>query len=160
MGREILAPCNDIRRAEFVRAGLLLGVLPREHGIDALHDHAGEMRYIGVTAKDRLGFTGRINGRHVGGSESRSHKFSHAYNTGRMWRSKKDVGPDGRLAKSVRMAFARRYCRATYVTVPAHLHEHLTRLEAAVQALAPVGQLAWGNETRVPPLRRTRRPSK
>jgi hypothetical protein len=60
--------------------------LPDDHGIYALRDHVGQIRYIGVTASKQVGFHNRINGRHVTGSEGRSHKFSHAYNIGRIWR--------------------------------------------------------------------------
>lgn len=122
-----------------------LGALPRTHGIYALYDHEGLMRYVGITRNDRSGFFGRINQRHVAGSESRSHKFSHAYNTGRMWRAKGDARPDARLAKNLRTAFARRFCRATVVAVPAALHSDLPIFEGAVQRLAPVGQLTWIN---------------
>ena len=120
--------------------------LPRTHGIYALFDHAGEMRYVGITAGDRNGFYGRINNRHVAGSESRSHKFSHAYNTGRMWRAKGGTGADAKLAKALRTLFARRYCLASVVPVEIALHADLLTLEAVVQALAPAGQLLWLNK--------------
>jgi hypothetical protein len=90
-----------------------LDALPREHGIYALHDHRGAIRYIGITEADKYGFHGRINNRHVSGSEGRSHKFSHAYNTGRMWRAKKDSRLDAMLAKHLRTRLhqARRYAK-------------------------------------------------
>jgi hypothetical protein len=121
-----------------------LDALPREHGIYALHDHTGAIRYVGITKADRYGFRGRISSRHVSGSESRSHKFSHAYNTGRMWRAKKDDRPDASLAKQLRVAFIRQHCRATFVIVPSTLWGELPRLEIAVQAMAPEGMLDWG----------------
>lgn len=124
-------------------AAIALGELPREHGIYALHDHNGSIRYIGITRSDRSGLWGRIHGRHVCGSESRSHKFSHAYNTGRMWRAKEDRSSDAVLAKRLRTAFIRRNCRATFVSVPRALHDQLPRLELQVQALAPSGMLGW-----------------
>ena len=120
-----------------------LDALPREPGIYALHDHLGAIRYVGITA-DRYGFRGRINSRHVSGSESRSHKFSHAYNTGRMWRAPGDERPDAALAKLLRTAFIRQHCRATFITMPTMLWEELSKLEIAVQAKAPVGMLNWG----------------
>ena len=125
---------------------LRLGELPREHGIYALHDHKGAIRYIGITPGDPLGFYGRIHNRHAAGSEIRSHKFSHAYNTGRMYRAKKDARPDALLAKGLRAAFARRYCRATIVVVPPALLSQLRGMEKAVQALAPAGTLNWGDQ--------------
>jgi hypothetical protein len=70
-----------------------LDALPHDDGIYALHDHVGDIRYIGITKGDKNGFYGRIYSRHVSGSEGRSHKFSHAYNTGRMWRKKRDNSP-------------------------------------------------------------------
>lgn len=134
------------------RAPVHLDALPREHGIYALHDHSGAIRYVGITKADRYGFHGRINSRHVTGSESRSHKFSHAYNTGRMWRAKKDDRPDACLAKQLRTAFVRRHCRATFVTVPPKLWGELSSLEIAVQAMAPDGMLDWGGKRGFVPL--------
>jgi hypothetical protein len=131
---------------------VFLEALPREHGIYALHDHAGVIRYIGITKADKLGFYGRINNRHVSGSESRSHKFSHAYNTGRMWRAYRDTLADAFLAKSLRSAFVRRHCRATFVAVPPSLWSELSSLEIAVQTIAPPGMLDWGGKRGFGPL--------
>lgn len=131
---------QDLTTSDPVR----LDALPRERGIYALHDHAGIIRYIGITKKS--GFYDRINNRHVSGSESRSHKFSQAYNTGRMWRCRKDDRPDAKAAKRLRVAFARRYCRATFVIVRPALYSELPELERTVQELAPPDMLAWGNE--------------
>ena len=129
-----------------------LDALPRDHGIYALHDHHGEIRYIGITKGDKNGFYGRIYSRHVSGSEGRSHKFSHAYNTGRMWREKRDSSPDAGAAKQLRTAFVRRHCRASYVIVPPAFWSDLSRLELAVQAIAPDGMLAWGSKSAFDPL--------
>jgi hypothetical protein len=123
-----------------------LEAVPREHGIYALHDHAGAIRYIGITKSDKYGFYGRINIRHVSGSEGRSHKFSHAYNAGRLWRAKKDDRPDALLAKQLRTAFIRRYCRATFLSLPTVLWDELPRLEIAVQAIASEGMFDWGGK--------------
>lgn len=130
----------------------LLGALPRDHGIYALHDHHGDVRYIGITKGDRNGFYGRIYSRHVSGSEGRSHKFSHAYNTGRMWREKRDNSPEAVAAKHLRTAFVRRYCRASYVIVPPAFWGDLSRLELAVQAIVPDGMFAWGSKRAFDPL--------
>jgi hypothetical protein len=123
-----------------------LGALPHDHGIYALHDHTGTIRYIGITKSIDSGFFDRIHNRHATGSEGRSHKFSHAYNTGRMWRAKRDAGPDARLAKRLRTEFIRRHCSATFVTVPRSLWGELPRVEIAVQALAPRSMLDWGGK--------------
>lgn len=65
--------------------------LPHDRGIYTLHDHTGTIRYTGITKSVDSGFYDRIHNRHVTGSEGRSHKFSHAYNTGRMWCDKRDA---------------------------------------------------------------------
>jgi hypothetical protein len=146
LGEMIILEPSFVLRNLTTRDPVRLDALPREHGIYALHDHAGAIRYNGITKTDRYGFHGRINGRYVGGSESRSHKFSHAYNTGRMWRAKKDKRPDAGLAKDLRRAFIRRHCRATFVIVPPTLWDELSRLEIDVQAMAPEGMLDWGGK--------------
>jgi hypothetical protein len=134
------------------REPLHLVMLPHDRGIYALHDHLGAIRYIGITKSVDSGFYDRIYNRHVTGSEGRSHKFSHAYNTGRMWRAKKDRRPDACLAKRLRTEFIRRHCRATFVTVPLSLHPELPRLEMAVQALAPASMMDWGGKRGFVPL--------
>lgn len=134
------------------REPVRLGALPHDHGIYALHDHTGTIRYIGITKSIDSGFFDRIHNRHVTGSEGRSHKFSHAYNTGRMWRAKWDASPDAVLAKRLRTELIRRHCRATFVTVPPSLWDELPRLEIAVQALAPGSMLEWGGKRGFAPL--------
>lgn len=129
-----------------------LDALPRDHGIYALHDHFGDIRYIGITKGDKNGFYGRIYSRHVSGSEGRSHKFSHAYNTGRMWREKRDNSPDASTAKHLRAAFVRHHCRASYVIVPSAHWGDLPRLELAVQTITPDGMFAWGSKRAFDPL--------
>lgn len=132
------------------RDPVCLGKVPsKERGIYALRDHVGVIHYVGST-KD---FLGRIT-RHVSGSLSRSHKFSHAYNTGRMWADKDDKSPDATLARKLRHAFSRRHCRTTFVLVPpAWDTRELSVLEKAVQALArPEGNHDWGDERNFTPL--------
>jgi hypothetical protein len=136
----ILDPASTFRDL-VTRAPVRLDALPREGGIYALHDHIGAIRYIGVT---ELGFRDRIYRRHVTGSESRSHKFSHAYNTGRMWRAKDDFSSDAKVARALRAAFVRQYCRATYVAVSSARLVELVELEKAVQAMASQEMLDWG----------------
>ena len=62
-----------------------------------------------------------------------------------MWRAKGDKGPDAKLAKNLRTLFARRFCAATVVAIPAACHGELPLLEGEVQRLAPAGQLTWLN---------------
>jgi hypothetical protein len=126
-----------------------LEALPKERGIYALHDHAGQIRYIGCTPRGG-NLRGRVFGRHVGGSEDRSHKFSRAYNCGRMWRAPRDRGADARTAKLLRRIFSRTYCRATFVVLPLPDREMLT-LEAAVKALAAPKMDAWSKDRDFPP---------
>jgi hypothetical protein len=140
----ILDPCLVLRSLT-TSAPVYLNDLPQEHGIYALHDHTGAIRYIGITKADKHGFRGRINNRHASGSEGRSHKFSHAYNTGRMWRAKRDSRPDAAWAKRLRTAFIRRHCRATFVVVPRTLWGGLLELESVIKAMAPQGMDDWGN---------------
>lgn len=129
-----------------------LASLPDKHGVYALIDHAGSIRYLGVTENPRMGFRRRIFQYHVTGSEGRSHKFSQAYNTGRMWRSRTShpgqIAAHAKFAKSVRTKFCRAYCRAAYVEVPRDLastnyFQYLTRLESQVQQCAPLSMREW-----------------
>ena len=136
--------------------------LPRDQrGIYMLWDHEGIPRYIGIVDKDS--FHKRIDGRHRGGSEENSHKFSAAYNTGRMWRDRKRIGEtiggimqtaDGAAtAKRLRMAFIRRHCRATFVPVSASPGQdygsHVRGMEAAVQRLARPDHRSWETQARI-----------
>ena len=73
------------------QAPVRLAELPNDHGVYGLVDHVGSIRYIGVTESPAMGFWRRIFQYHVTGSEGRSHKFSQAYNVGRMWRSRKNM---------------------------------------------------------------------
>lgn len=129
-----------------------LAELPNEHGVYALVDHAGSIRYIGVTESPRMGFRRRIFQYHVTGSEGRSHKFSQAYNTGRMWRSRsadaRQLACNAKLAKSLRTRFCRTYCKAAYFPVTADqladgFFQFLTHLEGQIQQLAPPSMRSW-----------------
>jgi hypothetical protein len=136
----------------------LLNELPDAFGIYALWDHEGLIRYIGCTPKGTEGFRIRVANKHVTGSEGRSHKFSQAYCTGRMWRYCKNLHPfeaeqeqnkeDAKLAKKLRTIFIRRYCKVTYVEIPKHdvqgeYFNHLTALESQVQQMASPTMRAW-----------------
>lgn len=134
------------------REPVALEKLPDEHGVYALFDHAGRIRYLGVTAAAKVGFKNRINDRHVVGSEGRSHKFSHAYNTGRMWRIRAACSlqdsRDAAISKRLRTIFCRRYCKATYYSVPVSsagldYFGELTALEARIQSIAPQLMREW-----------------
>jgi hypothetical protein len=129
-----------------------LADLPNEHGVYALFDHSGSIRYIGVTESPDMGFWRRIFQYHVTGSEGRSHKFSQAYNTGRMWRSRKgnpeQLTVNAKLAKSLRTKFCRTYCKATYVAIPRsaapdNFFQFLTQLESQIQRIAPSVMRTW-----------------
>ncbi|WP_159098124.1 hypothetical protein [Parazoarcus communis] len=135
-----------------------LSDLPEEFGVYALWDHEGQIRYIGSTPKATEGFRTRIYSKHATGSEGRSHKFTQAYCTGRMWRYCKKLDDpaaaneqhpaDADAAKKLRNAFIRRYCRASYVTIPRNslaepYFASLTSLEYQLQAMAPLSMRAW-----------------
>ncbi len=135
-----------------------LADLPEEFGIYALWDHERQIRYIGSTPKATEGFRTRIYSKHATGSEGRSHKFTQAYCTGRMWRyckkldnpaaAREQSASDADAAKKLRNAFIRRHCGASYVTIPrSYLPEpyfaNLTSLEFQLQAMAPSSMRAW-----------------
>ena len=143
------------------RPGLPFTQLRAEIGIYSLWDHTGAIRYIGSTPRSEAGFRGRI-GKPIGGSEGRSHKFSQAYCSGRLWRFCPRLHPqaaaapwnecDAAAAKTLRTRFIRRYCRASCLPM-ATGHEGLEALEHGVIEIAkrrgPSGMLAW-NGTRFP----------
>lgn len=132
--------------------------LPEAFGIYALWDHDGVARYIGSTPKATEGFHTRIANKHVTGSEGRSHKFSHVYCVGRMWRYSARLHPpeagihenvaDAKLAKKLRSLFIRRQCGVTYLPIPDQggtngYSSYLTSLEHAVQMIAPDSMRLW-----------------
>ena len=132
--------------------------LPEEFGIYALWDHTKQIRYIGSTPKATEGFRTRIYSKHATGSEGRSHKFTQAYCTGRMWRyckklhdpaaAPEQIAADADAAKKLRNAFIRRHCAASYVSLPrkslpAPYFASLTALEFQLQAMAPPSMRAW-----------------
>lgn len=140
---------------------LRLGSLPKTFGMYALWDHSGAIRYIGCTPKATEGFDIRVGNKHVTGSEGRSHKFSHAYCVGRMWRFQDHLHPticgseqvesDAKLAKRLRTLFIREYCRVTLVEVPRiperDYFGYLTGLEFDTKSLAPNDMKLWdGNK--------------
>lgn len=124
-----------------------LNSLSSAYGIYALYDHEGQPRYIGSTWKDT--FHKRIQNRHVTGSEENSHKFSWAYNIGRMWRDRRALDPlerkDGDAAKRLRTAFVRRHCQAACLSIELPKSE-LVALEKAIIALAEPAEKAWNDK--------------
>ncbi|SUB01468.1 DNA polymerase III subunit epsilon [Pannonibacter phragmitetus] len=124
---------------------------PRDsRGLYGLVDHRGDLRYIGSTSSTDQTFYERIHQRHRTGSEGMSHYFSHMYNTGRMWRDRKDSlnKADGDIAKALRNEFVSDHCRAVWIQVPDTAD--IVRLEAEVLALAPDYAIAW-NRRRMQP---------
>ncbi|GGD19483.1 3'-5' exonuclease [Sinisalibacter lacisalsi] len=112
-------------------------------GIYGLIDHAGDLRYIGSTKSSKQSFYVRIHEKHRTGSEGMSHYFSEMYNTGRMWRTRKDPATeaDGKIAKALRNTFIAEYCRAVWVALPDDAD--IAGLEDAVIALAPAEARKW-----------------
>lgn len=117
---------------------------PRDaRGLYGLVDHHGDLRYIGSTSSTDQTFCERIHQRHRTGSEGMSHYFSQMYNTGRMWRDRKDAltKADGDIAKALRNEFVVDHCRAVWLPLPDAVD--IAGLEAEVLALAPDHAIAW-----------------
>lgn len=117
---------------------------PRDaRGLYGLVDHHGDLRYIGSTSSTDQTFYERIHQRHRTGSEGMSHYFSQMYNTGRMWRDRKDAlaKADGDIAKGLRNEFVVDHCRAVWLPLPDTAD--IARLEAEVLSLAPDHAIAW-----------------
>ena len=117
---------------------------PRDaRGLYGLVDHHGDLRYIGSTSSTDQTFYERIHQRHRTGSEGMSHYFSAMYNTGRMWRDRKDAltKVDGDIAKALRNEFVVDHCRAVWLPLPDTVD--IARLEAEVLSLAPDHAIAW-----------------
>ncbi|EIG63593.1 hypothetical protein [Bradyrhizobium sp. WSM1253] len=127
--------------------------LPNGVGVYALADHLGDIHYIGITAADS--FRDRIYGRHVNGSEERSHKLACNYNIGRMWRDRKSayhVPHDAQIAKDLRREFIRRHCQVACVPLE-YTKQELEKLEREILAIAPPDMTSWNaTRTRVNPL--------
>lgn len=117
---------------------------PRDaRGLYGLVDHLGDLRYIGSTSSTDQTFHERIHQRHRTGSEGMSHYFSQMYNTGRMWRDRKDAlaKADGDIAKALRNEFVVDHCRAVWLPLPDTVD--IAGLEAEVLSLAPDHAIAW-----------------
>lgn len=129
----------------------LLGTTPlrlediksRVSGIYTLYDHELRPAYIGETTD----FRDRIYSKHASG-DGNSHKFSSAYNAGRMFHARKDprtCGKDGKVAKALRTAFAREFCRAVILEIPGLTRDELRQIEAQVLGLAPSEAKRWND---------------
>lgn len=121
-----------------------LADVPAGPGIYALYDHSGCPRYIGITAKC---LNDRIYRRHAAG-DGNSHKFSTAYNAGRMFHTRNHVATcstDGQMAKELRRLFVRKHCAAVAVPLPGYGMERLLPLEAQICASAPDEMTQWNN---------------
>ena len=143
MGR--LTEMNAAEVLERLRSqpGVQLVGLPSSSGIYALRDHSGAMRYIGIAHAE--GFRTRISNKHTTGSEDRSHKFSCAYNVGRMWRDRyAEQGSDAELAKKLRTAFIRKHCSASFVPIEHYNGKaELETMERGVLDLAKADESVW-----------------
>jgi hypothetical protein len=134
---------NEILASLRGRGSTPLDELPPTSGIYGLRDHLGDIRYIGIAHSE--GFRIRIRNKHRTGSEDRSHKFSAAYNVGRLWRDRRSCPPaDAAISKRLRNALILEHCSASYVEVPNYRSKRdLEDLEAQVQRLADPNELAW-----------------
>src|ERR1700728_3378384 len=132
----------------------LSGKLPTLHDtppVPSKHLTRCQPHRVQATA-EKMGLKNRINNYHVTGWEGRSHKFSHAYNSARMWRSRNAFAwqdaRDADAAKRLRSIFCRRYCKAVYLSVPIPHGElaffkKLRILEKRVQSMAPPSMRKW-----------------
>lgn len=145
----IPSPATILRRLHD-ELPLQLADIPEGQGLYALFDHVGMPRYIGMTAND---LRYRINGNHPAG-DGNSHKFSCRYNAGRLFHSRKDPRTDpidGKLAKTLRAAFARRFCRANVVIISGLTRAQLRDLESLVKSLAPAETILWNDIKAITP---------
>lgn len=121
--------------------------IPKLKGIYALVDHEHHFRYIGST-KGR-DFHNRIHSRHTTGTEENSHKFSWAYNTGRMYRGPKgddeELMRDRQAAKDLRTLFIRKHCRAVWMPLEGTRQE-IEELEHSMVWLAPIETVQWNKQ--------------
>ncbi|SHF39345.1 DNA polymerase III, epsilon subunit [Ruegeria intermedia] len=124
---------------------------PRDRrGLYGLIDHHGDLRYVGSTSSTRQTLYERIHQRHRTGSEDSSHYFSRMYNTGRMYRDRRDAGAgaDADVAKRLRNAFIAEHCRAVWVPLPDTAP--IEALEAEILRLAPPEAVAWNRRAMEP----------
>ena len=137
--RSILSALRDQR-------GVSLPDLPGSSGIYTLRDHKGSIRYFGIAHTE--GFRIRIRNKHATGSEDRSHKFSAAYNSGRLWRDRhSEHQEDGAIAKRVRNQFILTHCSASVFPIADYASKaSLEALEASVIQLASADETIWNRK--------------
>ena len=116
----------------------------RTPGLYLLHDHENVPRYIGQT----MDLWDRIYLRHCSG-DGNSHKWSTAFNAGRLWHDRKNpksVGADGKIAKALRAQLARRYCHVRVLPMPEKSAPDLSNLEHAVRKVAQGSMTDWNDQ--------------
>jgi hypothetical protein len=116
--------------------------LSNDSGIFLLLDHEGRHQFVGFASAPK-GFHDRIFSRHCAGDES--HKYSKYYNVGRMWRSPnaKIHTKDAMIAKKLRTAFCRRYCRVALA--PLNIDRDALKSIAAEIELAERSFCQWND---------------
>jgi hypothetical protein len=118
-------------------------VTSREAGVYALYDHEHRPAYIGLSTNLRR----RIWNNHAA-ADGNSHKFSTAYNAGRMFHCRKNPSScptDGPVAKKLRTLFAREFCRAVIYPLPGFSKRDLDPVEAALRSMAPAQATRWND---------------
>ena len=131
-----------------LQKGVRLETLPATSGVYALRNHTGEICYVGIAHSE--GFRTRIYSKHTTGSEDRSHKFSCAYNVGRMWRDRHvERFADAKIAKDLRTAFIRKHCTASFVQIENYgTKAQLEEIERQVINLATADETLWNRPFR------------
>jgi hypothetical protein len=118
-------------------------VTSRHAGVYALYDHERRPAYIGLSTDLRR----RVWSNHAAG-DGNSHKFSTAYNAGRMFHCRKNpysCPTDGSMAKRLRTLFAREYCGAVIYPLPNFTKHDLDRVEVALRRMAPAEATRWND---------------
>lgn len=123
--------------------------IPKLPGIYLLYDHTETPRYIGETGN----LWNRVYCNHCAG-DGNSHKWACHYNHGRLWHSSKSTHTDmadGKIAKKLRAALARRYCLVRVLPLPSLSDRFLRReLERAVRDIAPNPMNDWNDQKSIP----------
>jgi len=126
--------------------GVPLVDLPNASGLYAPRDHTKTIRYLGIAHSE--GFRVRIRNKHATGSEDRSHKFSAAYNAGRLWRDRhNDPREDAAVSKRVRNHFVLKHCTASVVEIPEYESKaELELIERHVIEMAAPDEIIWNGK--------------
>ena len=140
-------PAEILKRLRYC-SGVELEALLSSSGMYALRNHSGVMQYLGIAHSE--GFRVRIRNKHATGSEDRSHKFSAAYNSGRLWRDRHNgCREDGSIAKRLRNRFILRHCTASFVEISDYADKAaLELIERNVIALASSTEITWNGKFR------------